>query len=398
MTYYAIIIIVISVLIMVLDYGVFNSYGIFLKPLLTYYGWSRAAISGAFSLAWIMQGALSPLMGRLTDKFGPRFVITLCGILLGSGFAAMAIISAIWQLYLFLGIIIGIGMSAINVSLLSTIVRWFISRRGIVTGIVMAGGGIGGIIFPPLASYLIAEYDWQTTYLILGITVLVIMLICAFFLKRDPQQIGQKPYINNSIDIRTTVPSEDKYTLSSAIATKQFWLITTELFILGFCAYSIIVHVVIYATDLGIGEMRAANILAICSFSVIFGRVFIGHIADKIGYKKTFGIGFILLTISFVILLLANNISMFFIVAVIFGFSWGLGVLASPLVATLFGLKIHGTVLGFVNLGYSLGAALGPLLTGYIFDVTGSYFLAFIVNTALCVICLFIIRFITSEK
>src|SRR5262245_11021131 len=127
--------------IMVLIFGVHYSFGIFFKPVSTEFGWTRAMTAGAFSLVWIPQGLLASVMGGLNDRFGPRLVLTICGFLIGLGYLLMSQITALWQLYLFYGVIVGAGLGGTFVPLVSTTTRWFVKRRGLMAGIVAAGVG-----------------------------------------------------------------------------------------------------------------------------------------------------------------------------------------------------------------------------------------------------------------
>jgi MFS family permease len=185
---------------MVLTWGIFSTFGVFFKPVLTEFGWTRAATSGAFSLSWIIQGLLAIVMGRVNDRLGPRIVITVCGSILGLGYLLMSQISTLWQLYLFYAVLVAIGMSGTFVPLTSTVARWFVERRGMMTGIVVAGTGIGGLIAPPVANWLISIYDWCVAYIILGSIALVVVVLVAQLLRRDPTQVGQMPYGENKIE------------------------------------------------------------------------------------------------------------------------------------------------------------------------------------------------------
>lgn len=189
--FYGYIIVGAGFVISLLTVGTYTSFGVFFKPLSSEFGWTRAMTSGAYSLNMILWGSLSIITGRLNDRFGPRIVITACGFIFGAGYLLMSRISALWQFYLFYGVIIAIGLSGCFTPIASTITRWFTKRRGLATGIVISGIGVGTIIIPPLASQLISIYGWRTSYTILGITTLVLLIISAQFLRRDPGQTGQ---------------------------------------------------------------------------------------------------------------------------------------------------------------------------------------------------------------
>ena len=180
--------------IMVLVFSVHYSFGVFFLPLLNEFSWTRAMTAGAFSAVWVAQGLLAIVMGGLNDRLGPRLVLTVCGVLIGSGYLLMSQVSAVWHLYLFYGVIVGAGLGGTFVPLTSTTARWFVVRRGLMTGIVTAGVGIGALVGPPTVSALISGYDWRVSYLILGTVVLVGVTLAAQFLRRDPAQMGTVPY------------------------------------------------------------------------------------------------------------------------------------------------------------------------------------------------------------
>ena len=158
------------------------------------FGWSRALTSGAFSISVLMQGVFGFILGNLTDRLGPRIVMTICGVLLGSGYLLMSQINTAWHLYLFYSVIIGIGMGGAFVPLLSTVARWFTKRRGLMTGIAIAGLGLGNFIMPPVIEWLISNNGWRTTFAICGIGVLIVVVLFAQLLKRDPSKIQQIQY------------------------------------------------------------------------------------------------------------------------------------------------------------------------------------------------------------
>jgi MFS family permease len=354
--FYGYIVVGAALFIMLVMYGVYNSFGVFFEPVLTEFGWSRAVTSGGFSLSWIMQGLLGVIMGRLTDRFGPRVVLTICGF------------------------IIGAGMGGSFVPIVSTVARWFTKRRNIMTGIVMAGVSIGTLITPPVASRLIAAYDWRISYIIAGSVVLVVIVLVAQLLRRDPTQVGQRPYGEKEVAKQGYVSETYSLSLRGAAHTKQFWLASGMFFCIGFCSYTMMTHIVLHATDLGISSLAAANILATIGGFSILGRVVLGSIADRIGNRQAFIIGFILMSASLIWLVPAKEAWGLYLSAVIFGFAFGCATSESPLVAELFGLRSHGLILGVINLiGFTLGAAIGPFIAGYIFDVTNTYQLAFII-------------------
>jgi MFS family permease len=372
-----------SLFMMSILWAVYYAFGVFFKPMLNEFGWTRAMTSGAFSLAALMTGLLTIVMGGFTDRFGPRIVMTFCGLFLGLGFILMSQISTISHLYLFYGILVGIGMSGSFVPLISTVARWFVKRRGLMTGIVAAGTGMGIFIGPPVAARLIPIYGWRTSYVILGSIVLIFVVLFAQFIKRDPGQVGQIPYGQNQIDPKGLNSRLEGLSLKEALYSRQFWLFFLLCFCYGYCVFAIMVHIVPHAIELKISALRAANIIATIGGLSIFGRVLLGRVSDIIGNKYILMFGFILTSTALVALIPASKAWMLFLSGGIFGFGFGgLAVSQSPLIAEMFGLKSHGLIFGVSSISVMTGGALGPLLTGYIFDVTNSYQMAFLLCAA----------------
>jgi MFS family permease len=377
--FYGYIIVLAGFFVMVLMNGAFYSFGVFFKPMLEEFGWTRAMTSGAYSLNMILWGLLSIITGRLNDRFGPRIVITACGFIFGAGYLLMSRISTLWQFYLFYGVIIAIGLSGCFAP-----IRWFTKRRGLMTGIVISGIGVGTIIIPPLASQLISIYGWRTSYIFLGITTLVLLIISAQFLRRDPGQIGQMPYGEDKLKPKGSVSETGGFSFQEAIHTRRFWMLSAVFFCYGFIVHTIMVHIVSHATDLGIAPVIASGILAAMGGISITGRIGMGSVADRIGNKRSLLINFFLLAISLLWLLRVRDLGMFYLFAVVFGFSWGgLAIFNSLMTAEVFGLKAHGAIMGLVTFVYTTGSAIGPVLAGHIFDITGSYNSAFMVTAAL---------------
>jgi MFS family permease len=381
--FYGYLVVVASLLMMSILWGVYYAFGVFFKPMLNEFGWTRTVTSGAFSLAALMDGLLTIVMGGFTDRFGPRLVMTFCGLFLGLGFILMSQISTISHLYLFYGILVGIGMSGSFVPLISTIARWFIKRRGIMTGIVAAGSGMGIFIGPPVAARLIPIYGWRTSYVILGSIVLFFVVLFAQFIKRDPRQVGQIPYGQNQIDPKRLNSRLEGLSLKEALYSRRFWLFFLSCFCYGYCVFAIMVHIVPHAIELKISALRAANIIATIGGLSICGKVLLGRVSDTIGNKYILMFGFILMSIALVALIPASKAWMLFSSGGMFGFGFGgLAVSQSPLIAEMFGLKSHGLIFGVSGISVMIGGALGPLLTGYIFDVTNSYRMAFLLCAA----------------
>jgi MFS family permease len=398
--YYGYYIVAASFIIMVVIWAAYYSYGVFFKPLIAEFGWTRATTSGAFSLSAIINGLFAIVMGRLTDKVGPRIVMNTCAVVLCVGFSLMSQIQHTWQLYLFHGIIVGIGMGGSFVPLMTTAVRWFVDRRNMMTGVIAAGTGIGTLIGPPAAQQLIVHYGWRSSYLIIAVILLFTVLLSARLIKRDPSEIFESAYGQSTTDERPGSETPiGALSFSEAIRRHRFWLVYSLFFCLGFCAFAVIVHITPHAIDLGTSPSVAANFLATVGGLSVMGRIVMGSMTDRLGSKKGFAIGLILMSIALGGLVSLKMLWAIFILAGIFGIAYGTCVATqSPMVAELFGLDSHGAILGFLAFGFATGGAFGPWLSGIIFDTAGSYQLAFLMCAAVCLSGLVLTAFLKTKK
>ncbi len=363
--------------------GLWTVFGVFFKPMLIEFGWTRAMLSGVVSLRAFLMAIFGIGAGRLTDKFGPRPVITVCGLFLGLGFFLMSRVTTIWQLYLVYGVITGIGMCSLWVPVLSTVSRWFVKRRVLMTGIVLSGMGLGSMMTPPLATQLIITYGWRPSWTILGVTAVIIIILAAQFVRREPAQVGQLPDGKNEVEAESLDLQAGGLSLGEVVRTMHFWILCAVFSCLWFSSMAIWVHLVVHAIDLGVSAINASNILAVMGGVGIVSRILMGSVADRIGYKPTLLIGFALMSASLLWLLTAKELWALYLFAVTFGFGIsGLIVLESPLIARLFGLASLSVIFGSIEFVSTIFGAASPIVAGLIFDITGSYQLAFLIGAA----------------
>jgi MFS family permease len=383
-------VIVIASIGVLITYGIIMySFGIFLKPMALELDLDRGTLSGALSFTIIMSGAAGIVCGRLSDRYGPRSIVVIGGILSGLSFILTSQINALWHLYLIWGILMGIGSAFCFIPVMAIIPRWFTRRRGMAMGLVMTGSALGGVIAPLLTQGLISASDWRFAYIILGLIILVISVPLALLMKHSPQHVGLKPYGGEEIidDKQPQSPVTGELSIRQAIRTRRFWLFGLIQVGFFFCMVSVMVHVVPHATDLGIPAITAAGILSFISGIGIIGRLGIGFIADRIGSRLTLTLCLSLLTVSVILLLFVNEVWMFYVFAVAFGLANGGFMTLLPLVtAELFGLASLGVILGGLTFVGLVGEAVGAPLSGTIFDITKSYSLAFIITIAFCAI------------
>jgi MFS family permease len=374
-------------------YGSMVTYGIFFNEFQAEFGWSRAVISGAWALSFFIMGPIGIIAGRLNDKIGPRVIIIGSSISFGMGYILMSMMQAPWHLYLLYGVMVCIGFGSHDVITLSTAARWFTRRRGIASGIVKVGTGFGQLLIPMIAAWLITAYGWRRSYFLMGVGALVILLAAAMVLRRDPRELGLFPdNARNESSSAGDGSANASIPLKTAWITRQFWtLCLSELFAF-FCLLTVVVHIVPHATDLGISPSIAAGVISTIGGVSMLGRLVLGTANDRIGGKRTLMISYAILLCSLIWLQAAREMWMLYLFAVVYGFAHGgFFTVMSPTVAEVFGTGSHGVIFGMVLFFGTFGGAVGPLLAGYVFDVTGSYQMIFFTLAAAAMIGLVLI-------
>jgi len=270
-----------------------------------------------------------------------------------------------------------------------TIPRWFMKMRGIAIGIAMSGMGIGGIISPPLVQWLISDYGWRNAFIILGLIPLVIIISIAQFMRHSPQRVGLKPYGEDEIieDKQSRSLVMEGLSFNNAVRTRGFWLFGLIQICSCVCMATVMVHIVPHATDIGIPAVIAASILSFFAGMGIIGRLVAGFLSDRIGGRLVLTACLSLITVALIWLLFAKEIWMFYVFAGVFGLANGGSTTLLPVVAAeFFGLVSLGVIIGGLGVFGRLGEAIGPILTGSIFDITGSYRLAFLICIGICAV------------
>lgn len=365
-------------LVMLAGGGTRGAFGVFFKPLANDLGWSAAEISGTFTFSMIIEGGVSAISGWLSDKFGTRIVLTVSGIIAGTGFALMSQVHQMWQMYLIYGLAMGVGLGGFFVPVVSIVAKRFQANRSLMTGIALSANGVGLVVSPLIAHQLITVFEWRTSYIILGIVLFILVVLPAQFLKRPRKEPAEDVSTRKNVVLRT-------YTFQEARRTRTFWMMIFLFGLTGFCLTSIMVHLVPSAIDAGISAAVAANISACFGVGTIVGRLLLGTIADKTGNRRMILFGLILLTASLFWLTQAHAVWSFVLFALLSGFGMG-GITSSqsPLSARYFGSKSHGSTFGVMGGSAVIVGASGAFITGYIYDLAGQYQTPFLVCALVC--------------
>ena len=370
-------------------YGIQFSYGVFMPEISAEMGWGRTSLSLAYSVYVFVYSALGIVAGVYTDRWGPRLVVGIGGILLGSGVMLLSQVHALWQLYLFLGGIAALGMSAAFVPCNATVVRWFIQRRGLALSMSTSGSSFGNFFMPPLAALLITTYGWRISYLLLGLGGLVLITLCASFIVRDPERLGLrpdgiKPGLLSAEALsgpRVSHNRRDVWTLASARRTVSFWMLVAVFTLTWLVVFMPLVHIVPFAIDLGVPQVTAATLISVIGLAGFSGRLVTGPLSDRYGRLLTLGTCLTLEAVAFFGLALSSGLSLLYPSAALFGFSYGGTTALFPaIVGDFYGRLAVGAIVGFIfSLAGSM-AAFGPMAAGYLYDVYGSYDLAFLMS------------------
>ena len=367
-----------SLLLMLLAAGMFISFGIFLTPLHAEFGWSRMAISAAYSLGCLVSGTFAIIFGRLCDKYGPREILTIGGIIFGSGFLLMSTLNSLWQLYFFFALLVCMWPDSSVGLLLSTTSRWFEEKRGLVVGIVGIGIGLGIMLIPLFASYLISSHGWRYAYRLMGIIAIICMVPLAQVLRRDPSKKGLRPYGEHQVSSGQL--EESGFFFHEALKQKQLWITAIIMFLILYCSDTMLIHIVPHAMDSGISSINAASLVAIIGGVSIAGRVIIGSVGDRIGCRHAMVITFIIMIASLLWLYQAEGLWQLRLFAIFYAIGHGGSLTLIPLLlAELFGTRALSSLFGIVLFFGTAGAGIGPIVAGRIYDVTGSYQSAFLI-------------------
>jgi MFS family permease len=362
-----------------------RAFGVFLTPLTIEFGWERGALAGAAAVSTLLGGGFGILAGRLTDKYGPRALVTVNGVLNGIAFFLMSQIGSLWQVYLIWAFFISIANGCVFVPVISTIPRWFAERRGMAMGITFTGFGLGAMISPLLAQWLISSYGWRQAYIIIGVITVVIIVPLAQLMKHSPQRVGLKPY-GETRGVEDEQPlATVGLSLKKVVKESHFWVFGLIQFCFFFCLQTIFVHIIPHARDIGLPEVVAASLLSTVAGISIIGRNFVGYISDRVGSTLALTACLILATLGLVWLLFAREAWTFYIFAAFFGLAYGGMVpLLTIVAAELFRLESLGVILGGLLLVGLMGEVIGAPLAGIIFDITGSYRIAFLICVVIC--------------
>lgn len=364
-----------------LAYGIWYAYSVILVALLQEYGWSRSVLAGAFSVFTLVHGAGNPLIGTLCDRLRPLGLMAAGGGALGLALWADSYIASPWQLYLFFGVFTAIAVAAAGwIPAIVQVQRDFQDKLGLALGIVSAGVGVGMLLVVPLTQFLIDAYGWRTAFRVLAAICVLWIVPSSLFLARRKPTPRRSPQV--AVAAGRNAPSSTA-TLGEAVRGVPFWLMLAAFFFGNVCSQTMHVHQVAYLVDLGVSAMIAASVVGVVGVSSIAGKIGGGWLSDRFERELVY-VGGITIMVAAVAALAA--LTQTHAPWAIYGYAVLLGVgysatasLIPAMVSDRFGGRHFGTIVGVGLMGSAAGSAVGPWMAGYLFDLSGSYMLAFAV-------------------
>lgn len=377
--------------------GARYAFGIMFKPIIQEFGWSRGTISLVFFVNMVIFALGLMVVGKVYDRYGPKWVIVVSTVLISAGFALTSFIHSIGQFFLSYGILAALGVAGTATPLMATLTsKWFDKFRGLAISLSVSGVSIGQFALVPFFSLLTVTYGWRTSYLYIGIIMLVVNLVLALFvIKGDPHHLGLKP-LGWKEETGRGDPKKDRtpsvlhagdFGLRQAMRTPSYWLFAAAMFICGGGDYFATTHLIPLATDLGISQLTAGNMLGWYGLMSLAGILIAGPAADRIGSKVPMALTFVLRVFLWIMILEYKTVTSLYVFALLFGFTHLITAPLTPLlIARLYGGTHLGILTGFVNTVHFLGGGVWAYGAGVVFDKTGSYQLAFIFSAVAAVV------------
>ncbi len=369
-----------------------TAFSLLFPPILDEFGWERGVTAGAFSFGFLVSAVLSPSLGRLMDRRGPRVVIELGVGLMAAGLLLAPLVRQPWHLYATLGVLVGGGSVCLGYTGQALFLpNWFVRRRGLAISVAYSGVGVGSIILLPWLQDLIGRAGWRASCWALGILILALLAPLNLLLRRRPEDLGLEPdgddappgspAANRTANVVDLAWAAVDWTLGRAMRTTRFWWIMVGYFCGLFAWYAVQVHQTKYLVEIGFSPTDAAWALGVVSLAGIPGQIALGHLSDRIGREWVWTVGSLGFALCYLALLLLRHAptpTLLYLMVVSQGMlGYGLTSVVGAIPAEIFQGRHYGTIFGTLMLASIVGGAAGPWVTGALYDATGSYTLAF---------------------
>ena len=374
-----------------------GAYGAFVNPLTEDMGWSRTGVSAAYSINIMVTFTVGVFWGWLSDRWSVRGVIAVTGLIMGLGLFLTGFSNTLWQLYIFYGLIVAIGLAGTGGPLTAIVVRWFPTRPGMALGIIYAGFGGASAVLPVLAERLISLEGWRFGFQGLSFIIWGAFLVGVILLKEPglsesssppkssksrpdsmPENAGRPASATSAQGVSTDGISVG---LRTALFTRAFWTIFAMMFAGDLLLNMILVHLVPRAEDAGIASSTAVTLLTVMGLVNMVSTTTGGVLGDRFGARRMYLGALLFLAAAMIWLTVSTKLWMFYLFTVAFGMGNGGWFPQGPVMATrIFGTRDMASIFAALLLGAGLGGVVGPIVAGYVFDTFDSYRIAFIMG------------------
>ena len=391
-TFYGWYIVAVASLSVAFWFGTRASFSVFFSSLLAEFGWLRAEAAGVQSVAMLTYTLCAPLMGWLVGRFGPKPVITPGIVVLAAGYLLCATLDSLAEFYLYYGVVAGVGVTSLSLAAYTPLLaNWFVRRRGLASGITSTGMGLGVVALVPATQYWVQDLDWRWAFALTGLAALAILLVPNLLVLRwHPSEVGKGPdgdAPGKPVRPGRSDPS-DGNSLSALVRQKQFWALLVFPAPAIFGVYIFLVHFVRFSVDMGMEPLRAAFLVSLVGLLSSAFRIFWGWLSDFLYRELVFSVGMLLMLVGFALLLAAESGGVYWPIygfVVFFGIGWAaLAPMVMAAAADLYAGPRLGFIYGLVEAVIGVGAAVGAWSAGRVFDLTGSYSLAFWLAMGCC--------------
>jgi MFS family permease len=378
-------------------FGCAYTFSAFVESLQRDFGASRGSVSLVFSLAGFLYFGLGIVSGPLADRFGSRRLAVAGMILTGLGLAAASVARSLTEVYAAYGLGVGLGVGCAYVPAIGAVQRWFVHRRGLASGLAVSGIGVGTLVMPPLATWLIGAFGWREAYLVLGIFAAIIGGGLSLLIENDPRDRHLGP---DGDPPQSAAPSgkAEGASVNEAIRSRRFISLYAANLICSFGVFVPFVHLVPYAGDHGVAPASAVLLLGVIGIGSTAGRFFLGGLADRIGRQRSLLLMFAGMALTLASWAIATGLWSLATFAFVFGIFYGGWVAVLPaVVMDYFGGRNVSGLIGILYTSVAFGTLVGPSAAGFAFDLSHSYTAPILVSAAANIVAVIIVATISDR-
>jgi MFS family permease len=400
--YFGWIIIAVAFITMSLGVTARTAFSLMFPPIVDEFGWDRGLAAGAFSFGFLVSAGISPVIGRLMDARGPRFVIEMGVLICSGGLLSATLIATPLQLYASLGLLVGIGANCMTYSVHSQFLpNWFVRRRALAIGIAFSGVGVGSMLLLPWLQAIILQQGWRSACWTLGIVILVVLMPINLIVAKRPEDLGLLPD-GERRDATGAAPGRKSnvvdagwvainWTVARAVRTRRFWWLVLSYFCGGYAWYAVQIHQTKYLMEIGFAPMEAAYSLGLVALVGIPGQIVLGGLSDRYGREIVWAVSCAGFAICYALLLALavrpSQLLLYLMVLAQGGLGYAVATTMGPIVAEIFEGKSFGTIFSLTMTALIAGGAIGPFVTGLLHDWTGNYDIAWSLGIACSIVC-----------